>query len=112
GQLEPCGCSPDMRGGIGRAATIVERVRAEGSPVLLVDGGDRFFPHEPTEDPVAEQQRRMQAETLADITRLLRYDALIVGERDAAHRDFLDASGVGPWLDRTDTHVHPLGEVT
>lgn len=77
GQLEPCGCSPDMRGGIGRAATLIERVRAEGSPVLLIDGGDRFHPRDASDDPVAVQQQRMQAETLAEITRLLRYDVLI-----------------------------------
>jgi len=39
GQLEPCGCSADMRGGVDRMASYVRETRAAG-PTLLVDAGD------------------------------------------------------------------------
>lgn len=85
GQLEPCGCSPDMRGGIARAATIVEGVRAEGARTLLIDGGDRFFSDDEPTDPIAREQERLRTKTLASITRAMKYDAVVLGNRDA-HR--------------------------
>ncbi|HEY0840422.1 MAG TPA: hypothetical protein VGD74_09580, partial [Vulgatibacter sp.] len=42
GQLEPCGCSADMRGGLDRMASYVRQVRAAG-PTLLVDAGDALY---------------------------------------------------------------------
>jgi hypothetical protein len=84
GHLEPCGCSPDQRGGVARAAAAVDQIRKEGRPVLLVDGGDRFFEKaEPTADPLAAAQQERQARTMAEVTRLMGYDALVRGARDA-----------------------------
>ncbi|HOS95110.1 MAG TPA: multiheme c-type cytochrome, partial [Armatimonadota bacterium] len=39
GELDPCECS-ELTGGLARRATLVEQIRAEGFPVLLVDSGD------------------------------------------------------------------------
>lgn len=37
--LEVCGCSEGQLGGVARRATLVERQRAGGEPLLLVDAG-------------------------------------------------------------------------
>lgn len=66
GQLEPCGCSADMRGGLDRAAAYVKEKRAEG-PVILVDAGDAFFDklqYTPVEEPQARRKARAVAESL------------------------------------------------
>src|SRR5438552_972475 len=46
GTLEPCGCSPDQRGGIYRAAAFVADARAGGA-ALYLDGGDLLFESAP-----------------------------------------------------------------
>lgn len=83
GNIEPCGCSADQRGGTARAAAAIDRIRKEGHDVLLIDGGDRFYPAtSASADPLAQSQQERQASTLADITRLMRYDAVVLGDRD------------------------------
>lgn len=61
GQLEPCGCSADMRGGVDRMASYVREIRAAG-PTLLVDAGDAL--HDTLEAPPemkAQADRRAAA---------------------------------------------------
>jgi len=61
GQLEPCGCSADMRGGVDRMASYVREARAAG-PTLLVDAGDAL--HDSLEAPPemkAQADRRAAA---------------------------------------------------
>lgn len=84
GHLEPCGCSPDMRGGLDRAAEAIRSIRAEGRPVLLVDGGDRFFPGPLSEDPLTAGQQIIQADSVAEITKLMNYEVVALGARDTA----------------------------
>ncbi|MFM2151842.1 MAG: hypothetical protein RL199_277 [Pseudomonadota bacterium] len=84
GHLEPCGCSRDQKGGVARAAAAVEALRQEGRAVLLVDGGDRFFPEAAApSDPLVAARRTLEASTMAAVTRAMKYDALVVGDRDA-----------------------------
>lgn len=40
GNLEPCGCYVGQSGGVARRATVVERFRKKGIPLLLVDAGE------------------------------------------------------------------------
>ncbi len=40
--LEPCGCYPGQSGGIARRATLIEQIRKQEKPVLLVDAGGVF----------------------------------------------------------------------
>ena len=40
--LEPCGCYQEQSGGLPRRAYIVEQVRQQGFPTLLVDAGNIF----------------------------------------------------------------------
>ncbi len=100
GHLEPCGCSSDQRGGVARAAAAVEAIRAEGRAVLLVDGGDRFFPSaaSPADVLVANQQR-LEAETMLQATRTMGYDALVLGARDAGNAAFFARKELPPILD-------------
>ena len=39
GELDPCLCS-ERDGGMARRATLIDQIRAEGSPLLIVDSGD------------------------------------------------------------------------
>lgn len=98
GYLEPCGCSPDQRGGVARAATVVDEIRASGRPVLLVDGGDRFFPIELPDDELSARQTRLQAEAMAEVTRAMGYDALTLTERDLRRADFFQGLALPPVL--------------
>lgn len=104
GYLEPCGCSPDQRGGVARAATVVDEIRAEGTPVLLVDGGDRFFPAATPGDELAARQTKMQAEAMARVTRAMKYDAIVLTSRDAgAGASFFGSVALPPVLDTGET---------
>lgn len=81
GQLEPCGCSADMRGGLDRAAAWVKARRAEG-PTLLVDAGDAFFAETRYDEREAAQARR-KAEAVAQAFAAMGMDAKAWFERDA-----------------------------
>lgn len=80
GQLEPCGCSADMRGGLDRAASWVRSQRAAG-PLLFVDAGDAFYDR--VEYPEAEQfQAKRRAQTVAEALVSMGLDAKAFDERD------------------------------
>ncbi|WP_338864271.1 cytochrome c family protein [Myxococcus stipitatus] len=70
GYLGPCGCSENMRGGIGRAAFQVSEARRGGLPVLYVDGGNSLF-GETTLKPGQVPQEELKAKALADAMRLM-----------------------------------------
>jgi hypothetical protein len=62
GQLLPCGCSAGMRGGLGRAAALVARARADGLPTLYLDAGDALFERSGLEaDEAVEEERKAKA---------------------------------------------------
>ena len=94
GTLEPCGCSPDQRGGIYRAAAYLARVRAEAPGALYLDGGDVLFEGAHVA-PEKAAQAKLKAETLAQEVKLERLDGFAVGERDlAAGEAFLSAQAL------------------
>lgn len=80
GQLEPCGCSADMRGGLDRAASWVEAQRRAG-PTLLIDAGDAWF-DAPSYDPRFEAQARRRARAVAEALLAMGVDAKAHFERD------------------------------
>src|SRR4051812_48704623 len=43
GQLVPCGCSPDQRGGFPRAVSLVNKLRGEGPGLVSPAAGDLLF---------------------------------------------------------------------
>jgi hypothetical protein len=100
GNLEPCGCSADQLGSVARASAAIDQIRKEGHPVLVLDGGDRFFASATSEpDPMVTAQHRLQAEAMLKATELMRYDALALGQRDAWAAASLLAQSPVPVLD-------------
>src|SRR5438067_12771452 len=58
GQLVPCGCSPDQRGGLPRELALVRKLRRPEPKVLSVPAGDLLF--EPPWPPPAQLRTRRQ----------------------------------------------------
>ncbi|MBU8899298.1 cytochrome C [Corallococcus sp. M34] len=83
GYLGPCGCSENMRGGIGRAAQQILDARAGSLPVLYVDGGDSLF-GESTFPPGQVPQEERKARALAEAMKLMGLSVRAVGELDDA----------------------------
>src|SRR3989440_7197471 len=79
GQLVPCGCSPDQRGGLPRAVALVKKLRAGDPSLVFIDAGDLLF--ETVSPPPAQllTQRQLKARTLAKGDDLLRAAARAVG---------------------------------
>ena len=99
GQLVPCGCSPDQRGGLPRAVAYVRKLRAEIPNFLYADAGDLLF--ESAARPAAQMvtQKQLKAQVLAQGEELLGAAARAVGRRDLAlGADFLAQTKV-PLLD-------------
>ncbi len=93
GYLEPCGCSQDQRGGLPRAAAVLERIRAEGQPVVFVAGGDLLFESAPTAE--SRPQDLLKARAVGQALRAMGLAASAAGERDLfAGERFARASGV------------------
>ena len=82
GQLVPCGCSPDQRGGLPRAVAYVRKLRSEIPNFLYADAGDLLF--ESAAPPPAQMltQRQLKARVLARGDDLLLAAARVVGRRD------------------------------
>ncbi|HEY3587773.1 MAG TPA: multiheme c-type cytochrome, partial [Myxococcaceae bacterium] len=83
GQIAPCGCSEAMRGGLAKAAAIVEKTRASGIPALFVDAGDALFERTGfgADEAVGEQRR---AQAIADAYRAMHIGAEFAGPLDDA----------------------------
>jgi hypothetical protein len=83
GQIAPCGCSEAMRGGLAKAAAIVEKTRASGIPSLFVDAGDALFERTGfgADEAVGEQRR---AQAIADAYRAMHIGAEFAGPLDDA----------------------------
>jgi hypothetical protein len=74
GQLEPCGCSSDLLGGLSRRATIIEELRAQG-PLLAIEGAHIF-----------EEEGGFQlfkGEIITKALNTMEYDAMMLGVREA-----------------------------
>ena len=108
GQLGPCGCSEAMRGGLPRAASLVDTARKEGLPVALLDAGDLVFPAATlSEAQVPGEERKALA--LAEGLRRMGLVAVARGERDGA-RGKVFADGLGlPWLGEGESRLLEVG---
>jgi hypothetical protein len=84
GQLVPCGCSPDQRGGLPRAAALLAQLRTESPGTQFIDAGDLLFARAARPEGPAALQAEVKARTLARGAQLLGAAARIVGARDLA----------------------------
>lgn len=75
--LEPCGCYQEQSGGLPRRAYIVEQIRQQGLPTLLVDAGNIFDGKEEIDT------KRCQVNLKA--MSAMRYDAAALSPADLAY---------------------------
>jgi hypothetical protein len=101
GEIVPCGCSPDQRGGLPRAVALVGKLRQDVANLLVVDGGDLLFETAGRPPEQMLTQRQLKARTLAQGDELLGMAARAVGSRDLALGPQLvaDTAGKVPLLD-------------
>jgi hypothetical protein len=84
GQIVPCGCSPDQRGGLPRAAAELKKLRAASPGLAYVEAGDLLFESPlPRRGPLGAQAE-LKARTLARAEEMLGAVARAVGVRDLA----------------------------
>ena len=107
GQVVPCGCAPDQRGGLPRAVALVEKLRKEDPALLFVDAGDLLFESAAPPSKQLLTQRQMKAQVLAQGDALLHAAARAVGQRDLAlgPQFLLDTAQGVPLLDAGFTPV-------
>src|SRR5207237_1407965 len=84
GQLMPCGCSPDQRGGLPRAVAAMKKLRAEVPGAIYADAGDLLFESAVPRKGPQGAQAELKARTLARGEELLGAAARAVGARDLA----------------------------
>lgn len=77
--LEPCGCYQEQSGGLPRRAYIVEQVRQQGFPTLLVDAGNIF-------DGTAEIDTKRCRVNLKAMS-AMRYDMVALSKADLSYGD-------------------------
>lgn len=79
GQLETCGCSPSIAGGLARRARLLSQLRRETPRLIHLELGNALPDLGPRVlDPVAEAERRV----FVSILQSLRVDAWICGESE------------------------------
>ncbi|MBS2025628.1 MAG: hypothetical protein JST92_24785 [Deltaproteobacteria bacterium] len=101
GQVVPCGCSPDMRGGLPRAAGLLAQWRAEDPTLAFIDAGDLLFAGDKAPSGSLAAQAELKARALAKGAELLSAQARIVGARDLAMGEGFatETAGKVPLLD-------------
>ncbi len=76
-QLEPCGCYQEQAGGLPRRAHIVDQVRQNGFPTLLVDAGNIFDGKEEIDTHRCEVNLKVMS--------AMGYDVLALSEADLSY---------------------------
>ena len=83
GEVEPCGCRKDPKGGFLRKLTLIRRLQKEGWAPLQLDAGNAFFSTSDIPD-VLRAQSLVQATYVVESMNLLKQDAFVPGPRDFA----------------------------
>ena len=84
GQIVPCGCSPDQRGGLPRAAAELKKLRADSPGLAYLEAGDLLFESTVPRKGPSGAQAELKARTLARGEELLGAAARAIGARDLA----------------------------
>ncbi len=77
GEIEPCGCRTNPRGGLSRRAHLIGEAR-EAGPTLLLDAGDALFEHPFRRGERDEEKATLLLESMAGMGTA----AMAVGDRD------------------------------
>ena len=77
--LEPCGCYQEQSGGLPRRAYVVDQIRQNGFPTLLVDAGNIFD----GKDEIDAQRGEINLKVMS----LIGYDAVALSEADLSYDD-------------------------
>ncbi|MDP2314057.1 MAG: multiheme c-type cytochrome [Pseudomonadota bacterium] len=86
GEIEPCGCPTVPYGGFVRRGAVLDRLRAEGLPVVVLDVGEMLVRGQVATDPGDRPER---ARAVLDLARAVGLDAWAPGPVD------LSAGGLG-----------------
>ena len=81
GEAEPCGWPKNPLGGLARKATIIDKAKQEGKPVLVFDSGDIFFLDSTKYN---HETRKVHAEIIAKSHNLMNCNSLTPGHRDVS----------------------------
>ena len=96
GQLVPCGCSPDQRGGLPRAVAWLKQLRAQAPNVLFADAGDLLFESSSRPPDQLLTQKKLKAQTLAGSEAMAGVVARALGPRDLALGGAFAVASAGP----------------
>ena len=77
--LEPCGCYQEQSGGLPRRAYIVDQIRQQGFPVLLVDAGNIFD----GKDEIDAKRCEVNLKAMSAMA----YDAVALSPSDLSYND-------------------------
>ena len=88
-QLEPCGCYQEQAGGLPRRAYVVDQIRQNGFPTLLVDAGNIFDGKEEIDTHRCEVNLKVMS--------AMGYDVLALSEADLSYGE--------PYLSRLSVSV-------
>ena len=77
--LEPCGCYQEQSGGLPKRAYVVDQIRQQGFPTLLVDAGNIFDGRKETDMKRAEVNLKAMSE--------MRYDLAALSQSDLSYSD-------------------------
>ncbi|HET9328436.1 MAG TPA: multiheme c-type cytochrome [Candidatus Eisenbacteria bacterium] len=82
GFLEHCGCEVNQSGGLARRATVLNRLRGRGDPLLLLDAGSAFIKskHGQPADALSLHEQGFYLRSMD----LMKYDAAAIGTTELA----------------------------
>ena len=89
GKLRACSCPGDPYGGLGERVTLINRLRSERDPFLLVDTGNMISIYQ-------DYQRKSQ--TIIGLMNLMKYDVAAIGRLDI-YRGIEFARTMDGWAD-------------
>ncbi len=81
GELELCGCDEEQLGGFPRKATLIQSVKQESRPLLVLDAGNLFFKERPL-STIEKKEFALKSEYILDAYQIMGGAALNIGEAD------------------------------
>lgn len=81
GELELCGCDEEQLGGFPRKATVIQELKKEGRPLLVLDAGNLFFKERPF-STIEKKEFVLKSEYILDAYKQMGCDAVNIGEAD------------------------------